>query len=200
MLHYPDKLRVLFPGYEVRDHRYHLVSIDNVLTVHRRPGGEFMFQLDPLQKLGPRSYARCLIDLAADLQAGYTLIVVERDRFLFHLETAAREHAAKKDSDEVERCAHVILEHTHHRIRDHLDGSDDGMFRADRMMVGYRKRGSRDTQGGTGKWNVHNGIVTPRAEQLWHAIVRDLCDVRTSHRAFAAWDRWTKANRPPMPR
>ncbi len=194
---YPAKLKILFPMYQAKDYRHHLIAIDDTLVVHRRVDGEFLLQLDPLRKLGARSYARCLIDLAADLEAGYTFMIVDRDRFLTELETLARKHATAKERDEVDRAAHVIAERTQYRIRDHLDASVQ--YKATRMIIASRARRTKANPGESSGLNCQRGIPTPRSEQLWHTVVDELCDVRTVHRARAVWQRWTRANRPSIP-
>lgn len=199
MTPYPAKLKILFPMRELRDYRRHLVALDDTFVVHRRSDGEFLMQLDPLQKLGARSYAKCFIRIAADLEAGYSFVIVDRDRFLADIEALAREHAASKDRDAVERAAQLIAEHTRYRIRDHLEDSDDIQSRANRMLIASRPRRTKCTGGEVRGVSQMWGIPTPRTEQLWHTIVGELCDVRAAHRARAAWQRWTRANRPPMP-
>lgn len=198
MNHYPAKLKILVPMYRVRDYRRHLIAIDDMLVAHRRPDGEFLLQLDPMLKLSARSYAKCLIDLAADLEAGYMFVIVDRDRFLAELEALARKHATSKNRDDVERAAQVVAEHSHYQIRDHLDAGDV-QYRAARMMIASRARRIRRSPGETTGLNCQRGIPTPRSEQLWHTIVGELCDVRMTHRARAAWHRWTRANRPALP-
>jgi len=199
MTPYPPKLKILFPMRQLRDYRRHLVALDDTFVVHRRSDGEFLMQLDPLMKLGARSYPKCFIDIAADLEAGYSFVIVDRDQFLADIESLARKHAANKDRDAVERAAQLIAEHTRYRIRNHREDSDDIQSRANRMLIASRPRRTKRTggevQGLTQMW----GIPTPRTEQLWHTIAGELCDVRAAHRARAAWQRWTRANRPPMP-
>src|SRR5690242_16239084 len=125
MTPYPNKLKILFPMRELRDYRRHLVALDDTFVVHRRSDGEFLLQLDPLMKLGARSYAKCFIGIAADLEAGYTFVIVDRDQFLADIEALAREHAANKDRNAVERAAQLIAEHTRYRLRNHLEDGDD---------------------------------------------------------------------------
>lgn len=199
MTPYPNKLKILFPMRELRDYRRHLVALDDTFVVHRRSDGEFLMQLDPLMKLGARSYAKCFIGIAADLEAGYTFMIVDRDQFLADIEALARKHAANKDRNAVERAAQLIAEHTRYRLRNHLEDGDDVQSQANRMVIASRARRTKCTggevQGLTQMW----GIPVPRTEQLWHTIAGELCDVRAAHRARAAWQRWTRANRPPMP-
>lgn len=194
---YPTKLKILFPMYQAKDYRHHLTAIDDALIVHRRVDGEFLLQLDSLRKLGARSFARCLIDLAADLEAGYTLMIVDRDRFLTELEALARKHASAKERDEVERSAQLVAEHVQYRIRDHLDASIQ--YKAARMIIASRARRTKADPGESSGLNSQHGIPTPRSEQLWHTVIDELCEVRTVHRGLAAWHRWTRANRPSIP-
>ncbi len=198
---HPAKLLILFPIYEARDYRRQLTAIDDALVVHRRPDGAFLLELRGMVKLttrGANSYATALIRLAADLETGHTVIIVDRDQFLADLERLAREHAGK-DGQAVERAAQVITERTAFQVRDHMD-TDDRQYQVNRFVISKRERRTKARPHESSGLNCMHGIPTPRAEQLWHVIRHELCDPRTNAAGTAAWERWCGQNRPDMPR
>ena len=202
MKNHPAKLLILFPIYEARDYRRQLTAIDDALVVHRRPDGAFLLELRPMVKLttrGASSYAAALLRLAADLEAGHTVMIVDRDQFLGDLERLAREHAGTKDQDAVERAAQVVAERTTFQIRDHLD-TDDSQYHANRTIIAARQRRTKADRNESNGLNCMHGIPTPRAEQLWHVLRHEWCDPRTTAAGTAAWERWCGQNRPDMPR
>lgn len=197
---YPNKLLILFPMYVPVDYRYRLSAIDDALAVHRSPSGEYQFELRPMVKLaasGANSHASALARLAADLETGYTVVIVERDRFLADLEALARAHPGK-DKDAVERAAQIVAERTTFQVRDHLD-CDSREHLVTRKLVAARPRQTklgRDDRPGP---NCIAGMPTPRTERLWHVIRDELADVRANQAGYAAWERWARQNRPDMP-
>lgn len=198
---YPNKLLVLFPIYKAVGFRHQLSAIDDALVVHRSPAGEYQLELRPMAKLsvgGASSYAKVLVQLTTDLEAGYTVVIVERDQFLASLEELARHHAGKA-GQAVERAAQVIAERTRLQIRDHLDG-ENPEFRTHCALLAARRRRTKVERWDRNGLGCHNGVLTPRAEMLWHVIRRELCDVRSNMAGMAAWERWRKRNRPDMPR
>lgn len=198
---HPTKLLILFPMYTPVEYRHRLDAIDDALVVHRRVSGEFQFELRPMIKLSARgasSYGAALQRLATDLEAGYIVVVVDRDRFLADLEALAREHAIAKDRGAVECAAQVIAERTTFQIRDHLDSSA-AQYRVNRMLVASRARRTKAYPHESNGLNCQNGIPTPRTEQLWHLIRHELTSPRDNQAGMAAWERWCRGNRPDMP-
>lgn len=199
---YPNKLVILFPIYEAVDYRHKLTAIDDALVVHRRARGDYQFELRPMLKLtarGHSSYGNALHRLAIDLEAGHTVLIVDRDRFLGDLETLARQHATAKNKQAVERAVQVVTERTTFQIRDHLD-TDSSQYRANRMLIAARQRRTKPDRHESNSLNCRNGIPTPRAEQLWNVVRHELTDARDNHAGRAAWERWCDRNRPDMPR
>ena len=179
---HPARLIILFPIYEPRDYRRCLVAIDDALVVHRDPGDTFLLELRPMAKLtgrGANTYTAALLRLAADLEAGYTVMIVDRDQFLSDLEALAREHAAASDCDAVERAVQVITERTTFQIRDHADSSNSESLTA-RLIIAARERRTRaDPHEGT-SLNCMHGIPTPRSEQLWNVLRYEWCYPRAN--------------------
>ena len=201
MKHYPNKLLILFPMWTAVDYRHRLDAIDDALVVHRTPAGEWQLELRPTTKLtarGAGGYAAALQLLAADLQAGYTVVIVERDRLLADLEALAREHATPKDQDAVERAAQVVAERTRFQVRDHLE-SNDTEHRIGRMLIAARSRRTKADRNEADGLNCQNGIPSPRSEQLWRVIFNELCSRRDDQAGRAAWERWCRLNRPHLP-
>lgn len=196
---HPAKLLILFPMYESRGVRQRLSAIDDALVVHRSADGRFQFALRNVQKLGPRSYAKWLIGLAADLAAGYVAVVVERDGFLADIEALALQHVSAEDRAALDRAILVVAERTRHQIIDPVEGGGDKEFQLFRSVVVRRPRrsgtGARKRQGG----ECINGIPIPRTEQLWRTFCQEWCDVRGAQHGMAAWKEWARRNRPDMP-
>ncbi|KKI17944.1 hypothetical protein XM50_17215 [Sphingomonas sp. Ag1] len=188
--------------YTAREYRRHLTAIDDALIVHRYADGRFQLELRPMVKLasrGAKSYGAALRQLAADLEAGYRAVIVDRDNFLSDLEQLAREHATDKDRDEIERAAQVVAERTRHQVWDSLFEAP-AEYRMGRMLLAARQRrtkADRDEQNGL---NCMFGIPTPRTEQLWHSLRHQWCSPRSNAAGKAAWENWCRANRPNMPK
>lgn len=197
---YPDKLIILWPMHDAKEYRRTLSGVDDALVVHRRRDGEFVFELRPMAKLGPRSYGKYLVGMAADLEAGYTLLVVSRDAFLDELQDLALRHAGPKEREDVERAAQVVAERTRNQILDHEADASDDQHRFNAAIIASRARDTKFRPGQSNNLNCRFGIPTPRSEQLWHSFRDDLCDVRSSQRGYTAWERWTARNRPDMPK
>lgn len=199
---HPPKLLVLFPMYEPRNYRHHLVAIDDALVVHRSSPIEYQLELRPMVKLsakGQNSYGQSLLRLAADLEAGYIVVVVDRDQFLSDLESLARRHVAPKDLDAIERAAQVVGERTTFQIKEH-DDTDNAQYEINRRLVASRRRRTKADPHEREGLSCIAGIPTPRAEQLWNAMRHELTDVRSNQAGKAAWQRWAGRNRPDMPR
>ncbi|VVT21878.1 conserved hypothetical protein [Sphingomonas sp. EC-HK361] len=194
---HPTKLIVLFPMHEARHYRHRLTAVDDTLVVHHRGDGSFQFELRALTKFTPRGYAKYLIELAADLEAGYRIVIVDRDIFLRDLEALAYANAAASNRDLVERASLVVAERTRYQIRDHAEGDDQ--HRVGRMIIAARTRRTKPGRYAQNGLNFINGIPTPRSEQLWHSLCSEWCDVRTAQQGRAAWERWVTRNRPDMP-
>lgn len=195
---HPAKLIVVLPMYEAADYRRRLTAIDDALVVHRRGDGRFQFELRPMFRLGPRSYAKWVIGLAADLEAGHVVIIVDRDAFLADIQRLAFEHVAECQRAAVERAIVILAERTRYQIQDHLDGEDDEA-RMRRRLIAKRPRRTTAKPYEQDGLNCIAGIPTPRAEQLWNSILGEWCDIRTNHHGRAAWERWARGNRPGMP-
>lgn len=196
---HPAKLLILFPMYEPKGPRQALAVIDDALVVHRRADGQFQFGTRDMTKLGPRSYAKWLIAFAADLNAGYVAVVVERDDFLVEVERLAREHVSARDRDALELAIQTIAERTPHQILDPVSGGGDRESQIYRMVVIRRpKRSGKKDWSRTGAECI-NGIPVPRVEQLWRTYCNEWCDVRGAQHGMAAWKEWARRNRPDMP-
>ena len=183
---YPNKLLILFPMYAPVDYRYHLTAIDDALVIHRSAAGEYQFELRPMTKLsatGANSYAKTLVRLAADLEAGYTVVIVERDRFLADLEALARVQTGK-DMDAVELAAGdkqitpAVVEGFGALLKSRLAGPDDKLRRdcvrmlVDRVEVGDRRiriTGSRTALARAAMAGDSLGQQVPKAEREWRA-------------------------------
>ena len=87
---HPAKLLVLDPVRTTKGYCRKLSARDATLVVELTPDQRFTFALSETCKLGLRSYARCLIDLAADLTAGYTIALAKPGALLDELEDLAR--------------------------------------------------------------------------------------------------------------
>ena len=196
MLHHPDKLIVLMPMYEAIEYRRTLIALDDALVVHIAPDGQFLLHLRPMQKLGPRSYVACFAGIAADLAAGYALALPEPERFFADLEALARQYGSAKDHAAIERAAHAIAERTRYQVRNVLEG--DIHHQVGRMIIVARERRTKTDRNERDGVNCQRGVPTPRSEQLWHSLRSEWCDVRTSQRGKAAWERWAQHNRPDM--
>lgn len=195
---HPAKLIVVLPMHEAADYRQRLTAIDDALVVHRRGDGRFQFELRPMFRLGPRSYAKWVIGLAADLEAGHVVIIVDRDAFLADIERLAFEHVAECQRAAIERAIVILSERTRYQIQDHLDGEDDEACMGRRLIAKRPRRTTAKPYEQDGL-NCIAGIPTPRAEQLWNSILGEWCDVRTNQHGRAAWERWARGNRPRMP-
>lgn len=195
---HPARLIIVLPMYEAADYRQRLTAIDETLVVHRRGDGHFQFELRPLVRLRPRSYAKWVMGLASDLEAGHVVIIVDRDAFLADIERLALSHVSEGRRTAVERAIQVVAERTRHQVQDHLDGEDDEACMG-RRLIAKRPRRTKAKPGERDGLNCIAGIPTPRAEQLWNSILGEWCDVRTAQHGQAAWDRWVRGNRPDMP-
>jgi hypothetical protein len=198
---HPAKLVVLFPMFVPRDYRRHLTAIDDGFVVHVGADGTFRFQLRPLRRLGPRSYGSAIIGLADDLESGHVVVIVGREGFVNALEPLAREHARPAEAKAVERAMAIVAEHTGRRLLDHLECGADPEHRLGRALVAQRARRTRARKGDRDDGvSCMHGIPVPRAEQLWHSLRSELCNVRTAQHAYAAWKQWVGRNRPDLPR
>ena len=200
-LTYPDKLIVLFPMHQPREYRRPLSAVDDALVVHRRPDGEWLLELRRMAKLGPRRYASYLRQVAADLEAGYTLVIVDRDEFLEELTRLALANATAREREATERAAQIIDERRRFQTRNH-DEALDIEHQFGRSLIASRERRTRAYayEKNRNTLNCRFGVPTPRSEQLWHSIRSDLCDVRTEQQGMIAWQRWTQRDRPDMPK
>lgn len=198
---HPPKLLVIFPMHEPRDYRRHLTAIDDTLVVHHRADGSFQLDLRPMVTLktrGTNSYATTLVRLAADLEAGYHAVIVDRDQFLGDLERLALQHATAASREEVEKAAHVVSERTRYQTSDHLD-TKLSQYKAGRMIIAARPRRTEANRDEASGLNCQLGIPTPRSEQLWHSLRHEWCNPRAQAAGHAAWEKWCRANRPSMP-
>lgn len=201
MTAHPARLLVFFPMWEAKDYRRRLVAIDDALVVHH-VADDFQLELRPIEKLrtrGPHSYAAALIRLAADLKAGYRVMIVDRDVFLADLAQLARVHMARADRDAVEHAAQVVAERARYQIDDHLRPADaESLF--GRVILATRERRTKIRKGEQPGINMQCGVPTPRSEQLWHSLRYEWCSPRDQQAGMAAWQRWCRRNRPAMPR
>lgn len=198
-LTYPDKLIVLVPMHKVQDYRRRLSAVDDAVVVHRRPDGQFVFELRPMASLSPRTYGKYLVALAADLETGHTFIIVDRDQFIDDLQALALAHATAKEREAVERACRIVAERTRYQIRDHLDVSNAQHQLCCKMIVSAPRETKPNPRRRT-DLNYRQGIPVPRSERLWNVIRDDLLDVRAAQQARAAWERWADGNRPDMPK
>lgn len=202
MTTHPPKLIVLFAIYAAQDYRRHLSAIDDALVVHRSADGRFQLELRRMVKLtakGASGYGAFLQRLAADLEAGYRIVIVDRDTFLSDLESLAREHATDKDRDAIERAAQVVAERTRFQILDHLFDAP-AQYRMGRMILAGRERRTKAKKDEQNGLNCMFGIPTPRAEQMWHSLRHQWCSPREEGAGKKAWENWCRANRPDMPK
>ncbi len=199
MQFHPTKLIVIFPMWQAKDCRRHLFAVDDALVVHHHLG-EFQLEHRPIEKLrtrGVHSYGAAFLRLAADLEAGYRFVIVDRNRFLRDLEYLAREHAVEKDRSEIQRAAQVIAAR-HAQIDDHLRTADSE-YLFGRVILGQRERRTKVRKGEQAGINMQCGVPTPRSEQLWHSLRHEWCSPRDQQAGMAAWKRWCQWNRPAMP-
>lgn len=199
---HPAKLVVIHPMYTAREYRRHLTAIDDALVVHRYADGRFHLELRPMMKLaarGAKSYGAALRQLAADLETGHRVVIVDRDRFLADLEQRAREHAIDKERELVERAAQIIAERTRYQILDSLFEAP-AEYRMGRMILAGRERRTKADKNEQSGLNCMFGIPTPRSEQLWHSLRHQWCSPRGNAAGRTAWENWCRANRPPMPK
>ena len=202
MVTHPTKLIVIFAIYAAKGYRRHLSAIDDALVVHRSVDGRFRLELRPMVKLtakGASSYGTILRRLAADLEAGYRIVIVDRDTFLADLESLARAHATDKDRDAIERAAQVVTERTTFQILDHLFDAPVE-YRMGRMILAGRERRTKADRNEQDGLNCQLGIPTPRSEQLWHSLRHQWCSPRDEGAGKKAWQDWCRANRPDMPK
>ncbi len=202
MVTHPPKLIVIFAIYAAKDYRRYLSAIDDALVVHRSVDGRVRLELRPMVKLtarGASSYGAVLQRLAADLEAGYRIVIVDRDTFLANLESLALEHATASDRDAIERAAQIIAERTPFQIFDHLFDAPVE-YRMGRMILGGRKRRTKADRNEQNGLNCMFGIPTPRSEQLWHSLRHQWCTPRDEGAGKKAWQDWCHSNRPDMPK
>jgi hypothetical protein len=202
MVTHPPKLIVIFAIYAATDYRRRLSAIDDALVVHRSVDGRFSLELRPMVKLtakGSSSYGTVLQRLAADLEAGYRIVIVDRDTLLADLECLAREHATGKDRDAIERAAQVVAERTQFQILDHLFDAP-AQYRMGRMILAGRERRTKANKNEQNSLNCMFSIPTPRSEQLWHSLRHQWCTPRAEGVGKKAWQDWCRANRPNMPK
>lgn len=199
---HPPKLLVIFPIYTPKEYRRHLTAMDDALVVHQRADGRFQLELRPMVKLttkGQRSYGAMLRQLAADLEAGFRVVIVDRDQYLGDLERLAREHATDKDREAIERAAQVVATRTRHQILDSLFKAP-AEYLFGRMLLSQRERRTKVRKGEQAGLNMMHGVPTPRSEQLWHSLRHQWCGPRENAAGRIAWEKWCHANRPDMPR
>lgn len=202
MVTHPTKLIVIFAIYAAKGYRRHLSAIDDALVVHRSVDCRFRLELRPMVKLtakGASSYGTILRRLAADLEAGYRIVIVDRDTFLADLESLARAHATDKDRDAIERAAQVVTERTTFQILDHLFDAPVE-YRMGRMILAGRERRAKADRNEQDGLNCQLGIPTPRSEQLWHSLRHQWCSPRDEGAGKKAWQDWCRANRPNLPK
>lgn len=199
---HPPKLLVIVPMYTPKEYRRRLTAIDDALVVHHRADGRFQLELRPMVKLsaqGQHSYGTTLHQFAADLEAGYRVVIVDRDQYLGDLERLARDHASDKDREMIERAAQVIAERTRHQILDSLFEAP-AEYRFGRMILSQRERRTKADKHEQSGLNCMYGIPTPRSEQLWHSLRHQWCTPRGNAAGRKAWENWCRANRPAMPK
>ncbi|RSV19248.1 hypothetical protein [Sphingomonas sp. ABOLG] len=202
MVNHPPKLIVIFAIYGAKDYRRHLSAIDDALVVHRSVDGRFRLELRPMVRLTARGtcgYGTILQRLATELEAGYRMVIVDRDTFLADLESLAREHATESDRDAIERAAQVVAERTAFQIFDHLFDAPVE-YRMGRMILAGRERRTKAERNEQDSLNCQFGIPTPRSEQLWHSLRHQWCTPRDEGAGKKAWQDWCRANRPDMPK
>lgn len=198
---HPAKLIVLYPIFTVEGCRRRLTAIDDALVVHHGADGRFDFDhrlMVTLTACGPNSYATALGRLADDLERGYRVIMVQRDDFIRDLETQALAHATDENRAAVELAAHVVAGRTLFQLRDHqFPGTAE--YEIAREIHGMRERRTKPERGEGPGLNLQNGIVTPRAEALWHTLRSEWCSPRVEQQGRIAWESWCRRNRPSMP-
>lgn len=199
---HPPKLLVIFPMYTPKEYRRHLTAVDDALVVHQRVEGRFQLELRPMVKFavrGARSYGAMLRQFAADLEADYRVVIVDRDQYLGDLERLAREHATDKDREAIERAAQVIAERTRHQILDSLFKAP-AEYLFGRMLLSERERRTKVRKGEQAGLSMMFGVPTPRSELLWHSLRHQWCGPRGNAAGRTAWEKWCGANRPAMPK
>ena len=198
---HPTKLIVMVPVYTVKGCRRVLSAIDDAVVVHHHADGQFdlghrsMVSLTPT---GTTSYAAALARLADDLQRSYRIVIIDRDDVVANLVQLARDHATDEGRGAIEQAVQVIAERTTFQLFDHLfKGTTE--YEIARQLIGMRERRTkpdRDEQPGL---NMQGGIITPRAEQLWHVLRNEWCSPRLEQEGRLAWEAWCRRNRPSLP-
>lgn len=199
---HPTKLIVMVPIYSVQGRRRVLSAIDDAVVVHHGADGRFALehrQMVTLSAAGANSYAAALVRLADDLLHSHRIVVVDRDDFVRDLEQQARDHATDESRDAIELAAQVVAERTTFQLFDHRFKST-AEYEIAREIIGMRQRRTKPDRNERPGLNLQNGVVTPRAEQLWHTLRHEWCSPRTEQEGRLAWEAWCRRNRPSMPK
>lgn len=198
---HPTKLIVMVPIYTAKGCRHVLRAVDDAVVVHHHADGWFDLGHRPMVSLsatGSNSYAAALGRLADDLQRSYRIVIVDRDDFVANLVQQARDHATDKDRDAIEQAARVITERTTFQLFDHMfKGTAE--YEIARQLIGMRDRRTKPDRNEQPGLNLQHGIVTPRAEQLWHVLRHEWCGPRSEQEGRLAWEAWCRRNRPSLP-
>lgn len=198
---HPPKLLIMFPIYTPVEYRRQLTALDDALVVHHHADGRFQLDLRPMIKLttrGQRSFGAALRQLAADIEAGYCVIIVERDQYLADLERLARANATSRDRDAIERAVQIVMERIDRQVFDNLFDSPRE-YLVGRMLTARQPRRTKANKHETPGLNCMFGIPTPRTELLWHTLRHQWCSPRIGSAGRVAWYNWCRANRPPLP-
>lgn len=198
---HPTKLVVMYSVYDIDGCRRRLTAIDDAFVVHHGADGCFAFDHRPMVTLtasGANNYAAALGHLADDLQRGYRVVMVDRDEFVRDLEMQALAHATDENRATVELAAQVVAERMLFQLSDHrFPGTRE--YEIARALHGMRERRTKPDRCEQPGLNLQNGIVTPRAEALWHTLRNEWCSPRVEQLGRVAWETWCRRNRPAMP-
>ena len=163
---HPPKLLIMFPIYTPVEYRRQLTALDDALVVHHHADGRFQLDLRAMIRLttrGQRSFGAALRQLAADLEAGYCVIIVERDQYLADLERLARANATSRDRDAIERAVQIVMERIDRQVFDNLFDSPRE-YLVGRMLTARQPRRTKANKHETPGLNCMFGIPTPRTE------------------------------------
>ena len=198
---HPTKLIVMVPIYSVKGCRRVLTAIDDAVVVHHHADGRFDLEHRPMVTLsasGANSYAAALDRLADDLLRSYRIVMVDRDDFVRDLEQQAHAHASDEDRDAIEQAAQVIAERTTFQLFDHMFAGTSE-YEISRQLIGLRERRTKPDRNEQPGLNLQCGVVTPRAEQLWHVLRHEWCSPRLEQEGRLSWEAWCRRNRPSLP-
>ena len=198
---HPTKLIVMVPIYTVKNSRRILSAIDDAVVVHHHADGRFDLGHRPMVILTPTgitSYAAALAHLADDLQRSHRIVMVDRDDVVANLVQQARDHATDQDRGAIEQAAQLIAERTTFQLFDHMfKGTSE--YEISRQLIGMRERRTKPDRHEQPGLNLQCGVVTPRAEQLWHVLRHEWCSPRLEQEGRLSWEAWCRRNRPSLP-